>query len=139
MGSSILEALAEAEAKMNNLPLDEKKKENKQLPNNDEFEFLTLTEQKTKEEIRKIKIANEVSLRNLVEKKMVRAVISKYSELIQVHFVQLPRREAANITAMLSVEGREKEVENYLSEVIEKGLSACNKELKKIESNRMWE
>ena len=98
----------------------------------------TLTEQKTAEEVRKLKITNERDLGKLIEKKTVKAVLSKYSELIQVYFVQLPRREATNIVAELGIEGKEKKLESMLGEAIEKGLDICRNELKKIKGSVYW-
>ena len=107
-------------------------------PKNIDTDNASLSRQELKEKIRKLRIGNERDLGNLVEKKTVRAVISKYSELIRVYFVQYPRREAANIAAELGVEGMEKKIESMLGEGIEKGLDVCRRELKKIKGDAFW-
>jgi hypothetical protein len=110
---------------------------------NPEFDFenykpRSLKDKKDYEDARKVAIENEVKLGNLVEKKQVQGVISRYAGLIQTHFVQVPRREAANLAAILSVEGKEKEIERFLSESIESGLNAIREELKSTMRKRTW-
>ncbi len=88
--------------------------------------------EKILEEIRQLRIKNETALDNLITKSRARAVIARYGEIQQVYFVQMPRREAAGLAAVLGIEGQAKKLENLLNEIVEKGLNACRNELKKI-------
>ena len=118
------------------LPDEEKKTP---INNYDLFEeYDDLDSKKKKEEIRKLQIGNEKELRNLVEKDMVKAVIARFGEAIQLHFVQMPRRESPNITSLLGVEGKEKILEKFLAEAIEKGLKSCKAEINKAMDDETW-
>ena len=94
--------------------------------------------QKVMEEVRQLRIRNETALNNLIPKSQAKAIISRYGEIQQVYFVQMPRREAANICAALGIEGQVKTLENILNGIIEKGLDACRNELKNIKGDLIW-
>lgn len=110
---------------------------------NPEFDFEnykpnSVKDKKEYEDARKVAIDNEIKLGNYVEKKQVQGMISIYAGLIQTHFVQFPRRESANLAAILGVEGKEKEIEKFLANVVERGIEASKREVKKIKNKRTW-
>ncbi len=79
----------------------------------------TLNEQKTREEVRKLKIGNEKEINTLVLRSLARAILEEIGHSIQTNFINLPRRESATIAAMVGVPGKERIIEKYLSEKIQ--------------------
>ncbi len=69
-----------------------------------------------------LKIDNDVKLGNLVEKKLVQAVIEEIGHNIQTSFVDLPRRESPTIAALLGLPERERDIEKYLGEKIQAAI-----------------
>ena len=69
-----------------------------------------------------LKIDNDVKLGNLVEKKLVQAVIEEIGHNIQTSFVDLPRRESPTIAALIGLPERERDIEKYLGEKIQAAI-----------------
>ena len=89
----------------------------------------TLTEQKTREEVRKLKIGNEKEINTLVLKTLVRAILEEVGHGIQTNFINLPRREAATIAAMVGVPEKERIIEKYLSEKIQDAVMSMQNQV----------
>lgn len=83
----------------------------------------TLTEQKTKEEVRRLKILNEKEINILVLRTQARAILLEIGHDIQINFIDLPRRESATIAAMIGVPEKERIIEKYLSEKIQDAIT----------------
>ncbi len=84
----------------------------------------TLTEQKTKAEVRKLKIGNEKEMNILVLRTQARAILEVIGHGIQTNFVDLPRRESATMAAMVGVPDKERILEKYLSEKIQDAIKS---------------
>ena len=84
----------------------------------------TLTEQKTREEVRKLKIGNEKEINTLVLRSLARAILEEIGHSIQTNFINLPRRESATIAAMVGVPEKERIIEKYLSEKIQDAVKS---------------
>lgn len=94
---------------------------------------------KTQEEIRKLQIDNETKLRNLVEKKMVQAILGKISFSIKTNFVDTPKREAHDFAARLGIPEREHDVEILLADIIENGLNSTISEIETMIRDETFE
>ncbi len=99
-----------------------KKNSGQRKPPKDKKPRETLTEQKTREEVRKLKIGNEKEINTLVLRTLTRAILEAVGHGIQTNFVNLPRRESATIAAMVGVPEKERIIEKYLSEKIQDAI-----------------
>lgn len=99
----------------------------------------TLGQRKTQEEIRKLQIDNETKLRNLVEKKMVQAVLGKISFSLKTNFVDTPKREAHDFAARLGIPEKEHDVEMLLADIIETGLNSTVSEIETMMKDETFE
>ncbi len=82
----------------------------------------TLTERKTKEEIRRLQIGNEKDINTLVLRSLARSILEDIGHGIQTAFVDLPRREAPSLAAMAGVPGLEREFEKHLAGKIQDAI-----------------
>jgi hypothetical protein len=89
----------------------------------------TLTEQKTKAEVRKLKIGNEKEINTLVLRTLTRAILEEIGHSIQTNFINLPRRESATIAAMVGVPEKERIIEKYLSEKIQDAVISLQSQI----------
>ena len=85
----------------------------------DLYEYRTLDDKKTISQTKKIDIENEKALNNLIERKMIQAIIEEVGHSIQVSFVDFARRESSYIAAKMGVPEKEMELSKMLSEKIE--------------------
>lgn len=99
----------------------------------------TLTEQKTKAEVRKLKILNEKEMNTLVLRTQARAILEAIGHGIQTNFVNLPRRESATIAAMAGVPDKERIIEKYLSEKIQDAIKSTLSHVAEKVANRSFE
>ena len=118
--------------------------ENVELPSDtsdteEDERILTLSDQETAEKIRKLQIANEKELNNLVIRKMAQAMIEDIGHSIQTNFVDFARRESPNIAALLEAPEKERDIEKMLSEKIQISIEAVKSECEKLASDRMFE
>lgn len=105
----------------------------------DEEVKLSLTEKKISEEIRKLKIQNEKELNNLVEKKMVIAVLGQIGQEIRTSFVDMPRRESEFIAAKLGIPEKVKDLELLWSEINSNALDSMKAQVESLQNNEIWE
>lgn len=82
----------------------------------------TLTERKTKEEIRRLQIGNEKDINTLVLRSLARSILEDIGHGIQTAFVDLPRREAPSLAAMAGAPGLEREFEKHLAGKIQDAI-----------------
>ncbi len=102
-------------------------------------EYITRTERKTDEEIRKLKIDNEIKLKILIERKMAQAMIEEMGHSIQVGFVDFARRESHSIAAILKVPHLERDLEKLLSDKIDIVIESAKVTCIKLTSDRLFE
>ena len=96
--------------------------------------IISLTQKKTQEEIRKLQIANETALNNLIQKKMIQAILESVGQSIQVAFVDSGRREAPTMAATLGIPEKERDIEGMINAMIERGVDAVIKNIEKLAS-----
>lgn len=77
-----------------------------------------------KEQIREKKIKNEESINNLISRTKAQAMIEQIGQEIQNSFVDLARREAPVIAALLQVPHLERDLEKLLSEKIQVSIES---------------
>ena len=85
----------------------------------DLFEYRTLDDKKTISQTKKIDIENEKALNNLIERKMIQAIIEEVGHSIHMNLVDFGRRESSYIAAKMGVPEKEMELSKLLSEKIE--------------------
>lgn len=102
-------------------------------------EYETLTQKKTKEEIRKLQIANEQAIRNLIEKTMIKSMLKEVGHGLQTNFVDVSRRESPTLAAKWGIPEREREVEQDLSKLIQAGLVAMIGEIERLADDGTFE
>lgn len=98
------------------------KKNSKKLKPKPEKIDETLTERKTKEEIRKLQIDNEKNINTLVLRSLARSILEDIGHGIQTAFVDLPRREAPTMAAMAGVPAIERDFEKHLADKIQDAI-----------------
>jgi len=104
----------------------------------EENQPLTLDHQKTTEQIRKLQIENEAALNNLIEKKMIQAVIEAIGQSVQVSFIDLGRRESSTMAAILGIPEKERDIESMINAMIEKGVKAVISNIEKLAGERTF-
>ncbi len=120
--------------------LDEQKTET--IPPDDfqgNGEYISRTERKTDEEIRKLKIGNEKELNNLIERKMAQAMIEEMGHSIQTTLVDFARRESPVIAALLGIPHLERDLEKLLSDKIHIAIESVKGTCVKLASDRLFE
>lgn len=98
----------------------------------EENQPLTLDQQKTTEQIRKYQIENEAALNNLIEKKMIQAILEAVGQSVQVSFIDLGRREAPTMAAILGIPEKERDIEGMINTMVEKGVKAVIGNIEKL-------
>lgn len=91
-----------------------------------------LIEKKTFEEVRKLQIANEQSINNLIPKTMIKSMLGEISQSLRTNFIDLPRRESPTLAAKWGIQNLERDVEFDIAEIIEKGLSATIETIERL-------
>lgn len=99
----------------------------------DEIEKLLMLERR-----KKLQIENEVMMNNLVEKKLVKSVLGHIGQAIKMNFIDYPRRESALLAAELAAPGKEKQIENFLSNGIAKSLGAMKEEVARLSQDEIY-
>lgn len=99
----------------------------------------TLTEKKTKEEIRKLQISNEQALRNLVEKKMVKAMLNEIGHQMEVSFVEAGRRESPTMAAKLGIPEKTHELNKLIDAFIKTGIGSMQDRIRKLSRDEAFE
>ena len=90
-----------------------------------DFDLDNSIDKKIKDEThRKLLLTNEQTENNLIPKKMIQAVIGDLSYSIQSNLVDLPRRDSAEIAAILGVPEKERDLENILQKKIKTSIAA---------------
>jgi hypothetical protein len=79
--------------------------------------------------IKKITIQNEITLGNLIDREIIRAILEKMGHSIQTNFVDLPRRESPLIVALLGVPEKEMQLSKILSEKIKISIQSFKSEI----------
>ena len=87
-------------------------------------------ENKLKEEIRKLQIDNNKAMGNLVDKRVVKAVIEDMARVVKGSFVDMPKIHAPKIAKILDVPEREKEIKKALKDMIEEATNKIAQEIK---------
>lgn len=105
----------------------------------DEYEGYSLSEQKTKEEVRKLQITNEALINNLVLKSMVKSVLGQIGQELKTAFVDMPRRESGTVAAKLGIPEKEKELERLWSEINQKALDSMKSAVAAMQKDEIWE
>ena len=100
---------------------------------------LNLQERKTEAEIKKINIDNESKLNNLVEKKMVHSILAAIGQSTQINFVNLARIVSPELAAILGIPEQEMKINEFLSDRIGLALENVQKDIKKMNSDKMFE
>lgn len=81
-----------------------------------------------------LKIDNEVKLGNLVDKKLVQAIVDEIAHAIQTSFVDFPRRESPTIAAILGIPEKERDIEIHLSEKIQASILSVISTIERLAS-----
>lgn len=84
----------------------------------------TLQDQKTKEEVRKLKILNEKELKNLFLMKLFDSIMGEISHSVQVNFVDISRRDSARLAAEWGIPNQERQIEKDISDIIATGIES---------------
>ena len=100
--------------------------------------IISLSQKKTQEEIRKLQIANETALNNLIQKKMIQAILESVGQSIQVSFVDSGRREAPIMAATLGIPEKERDIEGMINAMVEKGVKAVIGNIEKLVSEETF-
>ncbi len=87
---------------------------------------------------KKLQIENEIMMNNLVEKKLVKAVLGHIGQAIKIHFVDYPRRESVLLAAELAAPGKEKQIENFLVKGIGNALEAMKEEVARLSRDEIY-
>ncbi len=82
----------------------------------------SLYELKTKAETKRIDIANAVSMKLLISRKLSRAMLDAVGQQIRSSFVDLPRRVSGHMANMAGKPGIEMEFEKYLADYVQTGI-----------------
>ena len=88
---------------------------------------------------RKLLLANEKEENNLIEKKMINAVLGEIQHSIHTNFVDLPRRESPTIAARMGVPEKERDLEKMLQEKIKISLIAVKSTVAKLLDDGIYE
>ena len=99
----------------------------------------TLTEEKTSEEIRKLRIDNGLRLRNIVEKSMVQAVMKEIGHQIQTNFVDMARRDAPEVAALLGVPEKERDLERIWADKNASAILSVIDNIERLAMDGTWE
>ncbi len=99
----------------------------------------TLTEKKTKEEIRKLQISNEQALRNLIEKKMVKAMLNEIGHQMEVSFVEAGRRESPTMAAKLEIPEKTHELNKLIDGFIKTGIDSMQERIRNLSRDEAFE
>ena len=105
----------------------------------DLFEYRTLDDKKTISQTKKIDIENEKALNNLIERKMIPAIIEEVGHSIQVNFVDLARRESSYIAAKLGIPEKEMELSKILGEKIEASIQSVVEIVSQFAKDEIYE
>ena len=97
-------------------------------------------DRKIKDETHRQKLlTNEQTENNLIPKKMIQAVIGDLSYSIQSNLVDLPRRDSAEIAAILGVPEKERDLENILQKKIKTSIAAIKARAMKLLDDGTYE
>lgn len=106
-------------------PIKKQKKKKLPEPPQDVYEeAYSLQEKKLQEEVRKLKIGNDIAMRNLVEKKLVQAILAEVGHTLQTVIVDRGRREAPIMAAKLGIPEKERDLEVMLNDQDERAMNA---------------
>ncbi len=83
-----------------------------------------------KEKIKKLQIDNNKVMGNLVDKKVVKAVIEDMARVVKGSFVDMPKIHAPKIAKILDAPEREGEIKKVLVDMIEDAINKIAKEIK---------
>ncbi len=83
-----------------------------------------------KEKIKKLQIDNNKVMGNLVDKKVVKAVIEDMARVVKGSFVDMPKIHAPKIANILDAPEREGEIKKVLVDMIEDAINKIAKEIK---------
>ncbi len=86
--------------------------------------YVGLDDELKKEAIREKYIKNEKSINNLIERKIIQAMIEQVGQSIQTNLVDFARRESPVIAALLQVPHLERDLEKLLSDKIQISIEA---------------
>ena len=87
-------------------------------------------ERKTREEIKKLQIDNNKAMNNLIDKRVVKAVIEDLARVARGSFVDMPKIQAPKIAKILDAPEREGEIRKVLTDMIEDATNKIAKEIK---------
>ncbi len=91
------------------------------------------------EKHRELVLKNEETENNLIQKKMINAVIGELSHSIQTNFVDFARRESPTIAAILEVPEKERDLEIILQKKIKASLAAVKSTTTKLLDSGIYE
>ncbi len=115
------------------------KRKKKLQPQPESNQAWTLQEKKTAEEIRKLQIANETALENLISKDMVRGIVGQIAQEINTQFVDLPRREATTIAALLGIPEKARELERLWGNKNSVAIENMKATIEKLQKSGVYE
>ena len=98
-----------------------------------------LDDEKTKEQIRQLKIKNERDLRTLVEKDLVTAILGEVGQSIQNNFVDQAKRKANTWANLLGVPGKERDIEKLISDMLEEGINGMIGDIERLVDDGVFE
>lgn len=88
---------------------------------------------------RKLLLENEQMLGHLIEQKLVRSMIEEIGHGIQTSLVDLPRREAPVLAAIVGAPEKERDIEMYLSEKIQQSITAIQGNIERLAGDGTFE
>ena len=102
-------------------------------------EYISLQDKKITQEIKRLKIANNKELNNLVELKLVISVIGEIGQSVKSHIVDQSKRKSKQWADLLGIPERERELEKLLEDLGEEEISGFQADIKKFMDDGLWE
>lgn len=98
-----------------------------------------LQEQKTEEEVRKLRIANESALRNLFERDLMISILGEIGHSFQSSVVDQAKRKAPTWAAELGIPDKERQIEKMLSDLGEEEITIVMADIERLSDDGVFE
>ena len=102
-------------------------------------EYISLQDKKITQEIKRLKIANNKELNNLVELSLVISVIGEIGQSVKSHIVDQSKRKSKQWADLLGIPSKERELEKLLEDLGEEEISGFQADIKKFMDDGLWE
>lgn len=102
-------------------------------------EYISLQDKKLEEEIKKLKITNNISERKLVEKDLVTSIFGEMSQSIQNNVIDQAKRKANTWAALLGIPEKERDIEKLLADLGEEIRNGLVSDIERLMDDGVWE